>query len=48
MKIILSSCKLLNFNVEDIMALPSLKEGKFSKNTKNVNIVNSIKEIRGI
>ena len=23
-----SSCKLMNFNVEDIMALPTLKEGK--------------------
>mmetsp|Transcript_27637 Transcript_27637/g.41920 ORF Transcript_27637/g.41920 Transcript_27637/m.41920 type:complete len:92 (-) Transcript_27637:242-517(-) len=27
-----SSCKLLKFNVEDILALPQLKQGKFSKN----------------
>ena len=29
-----ASCKLLIFNVEDILALPQLKEGKFTKNLK--------------
>ena len=27
-----ASCKLLLFNVEDILALPRLKEGRFTKN----------------
>jgi len=30
--ICLSSCKLLTFNVEDILALPQLKDQRFTKN----------------
>jgi len=43
-----SSCKLMNFNVEDILALPLLKEGRLSKNIQVHNIVDSVKEIRSI
>jgi len=32
MSICQSSCKLLMFNVEDILALPQLKDGRFTKN----------------
>ena len=27
----ISSCKLLKFNIEDMLALPQLKQGKFNK-----------------
>ena len=47
-KICTSSCKLMNFNVEDIMALPMLKEDKLMKNVKRVNIKNSAEEIKAI
>ena len=30
-KISISSCKLLKFNIEDMLALPQLKQGKFNK-----------------
>lgn len=41
----MSSCKLLNFNVEDILALPRLKVGSFTKNIKRIDISKSIKEV---
>ena len=44
----LSSCKLLSFNVEDIMALPQLKDGKFTMNVQNIDIRTSVKEIMSI
>ena len=38
----------MNFNVEDILALPLLKEGRLSKNIQVHNIVDSVKEVRSI
>lgn len=43
--IAVSSCKLLNFNVEDILALPRLKMGKFTKNIKTFDISDSFNEV---
>eukprot|EP00356_Strombidium_inclinatum_P012592 CAMPEP_0170486774 /NCGR_PEP_ID=MMETSP0208-20121228/5699_1 /TAXON_ID=197538 /ORGANISM="Strombidium inclinatum, Strain S3" /LENGTH=172 /DNA_ID=CAMNT_0010760813 /DNA_START=1784 /DNA_END=2302 /DNA_ORIENTATION=+ len=40
-----SSCKLMNFNAEDIMALPQLKEGKLHKNIKRLNVCEVVDEI---
>ena len=36
---------MLNFNVEDILALPQIKDGKFSKNIQNINISSAIREV---
>jgi len=44
-QILMSSSKLIRFNVEDILALPQLKQGKFSKNVTKVNIQASVQEI---
>jgi signal transduction histidine kinase len=46
--ICLSSCKLLMFNVEDIMALPQLKDGKFTKMPTTLDIMASVKEVMSI
>lgn len=43
-----SSCKLLSFNVEDIMALPQLKDGKFTKNVQKINIYETVREVMSI
>jgi len=40
-----ASSKLLLFNVEDILALPQLKEGKFTKNISVVNAMEAAQEI---
>ena len=45
LKICTSSCKLMNFNVEDIIALPMLKEGKLTKSFKASNIKKLVDEI---
>ena len=33
-----SSIKLITFSVEDVLALPQLKSGKFVKNIENIDI----------
>jgi hypothetical protein len=43
-----SSAKLLSFNVDDIIVLPQIKDGKFAKNIKNVNIKTAVEEIMSI
>ena len=43
-----SSCKLLMFSVEDILALPQLKDGKFTKNIQQVNIEEATREVMSI
>ena len=43
-----SACHLLMFNVEDILALPQLKEGRFTKNIQDINITNAIQEVINI
>lgn len=48
MSIGLSSCKLLKFNVEDILALPRLKMGKFTKNIQRIDLKESFKEVIAI
>jgi hypothetical protein len=48
MSICLSSCKLLVFNVEDIMALPQLREGKFTKNINLISIKSAVEEVMSI
>ncbi len=40
-----SSCKLLKFNVEDILALPQIQQGKFTRNLSLVNLGDSLNEI---
>jgi len=39
---------MLLFNVEDILALPRLKEGRFTKNIQSVNIRLAIEEVMTI
>lgn len=39
---------LLEFNVEDLLALPQLKQGKFTKNIAYVDIMQAINEIASI
>jgi len=46
--IALSSTKMLRFNVEDILALPQLKQGKFTKNVTTVNVRSAVEEIMSI
>ena len=48
MNICQSSCKLLIFSVEDILALPQLKDRRFTKNIQKVNIEKAIKEVMSI
>lgn len=43
-----SSTNLIRFNVEDILALPQLKSGKFTKSISDHNIEPSIDEITSI
>jgi len=43
--ICLYSCKLLTFNVEDILALPQIKEGRLYKNIQQTDISKSVMEI---
>jgi len=40
-----AACKMLMFNVEDILALPQLKDGKFTKNIQEVGLGTSVREI---
>jgi len=40
-----SSCKLLKFNVEDILALPQIQQGKFTKNVHLTNPRKAVDEI---
>ena len=47
-KICKSSCRLLSFNVEDILALPQLKEGKFRKNVKLSDLRKAVEEVMSI
>lgn len=47
-KICLSSSKLLAFNVEDIMALPQLRDGKFTKNFQQSDIKSAVTEVMSI
>ena len=44
----MSSCKLMNFNVEDILALPQLQQGRLNKNIKTTDIFAAVKEIKTI
>jgi len=39
---------MLTFSVEDILALPRLKEGRFTKNVQSVNLLQAVKEIMSI
>eukprot|EP00356_Strombidium_inclinatum_P010035 CAMPEP_0170490212 /NCGR_PEP_ID=MMETSP0208-20121228/8457_1 /TAXON_ID=197538 /ORGANISM="Strombidium inclinatum, Strain S3" /LENGTH=47 /DNA_ID= /DNA_START= /DNA_END= /DNA_ORIENTATION= len=39
---------MLRFNVEDILALPQLKQGKFTKNVTTVNVRSAVEEIMSI
>mmetsp|Transcript_17100 Transcript_17100/g.26449 ORF Transcript_17100/g.26449 Transcript_17100/m.26449 type:complete len:85 (+) Transcript_17100:136-390(+) len=39
---------MLNFNVEDILALPQLKDNKFSKNIQHINLVSTVREVLSI
>jgi len=43
-----SSCKMLKFNVEDILSLPQIQQGKFTKNVQLQNVVESFEEIKEI
>ena len=43
-----SACKMLMFNVEDILALPQLKDGHFTKNIQDTNLSSAIREVMGI
>ena len=43
-----ASCKLLLFNVEDILALPRLKEGRFTKNIQAVDADGAVLEVMKI
>ena len=43
-----SSTNLIRFNVEDILALPQLKAGKFTKNIQNNDIRHGTHEVMGI
>jgi len=43
-----SSGKLLKFNVEDILAMPQLQQGKFTKNITRVCLDRSVREISSI
>lgn len=47
-KICKSSCRLLSFSVEDILALPQLKEGKFRKNLKVSDLKKAVEEVMAI
>ena len=40
-----SSTNLIRFNVEDILALPQLKSGKFTKNISDIDIKSATSEI---
>ena len=44
-KISISSCKLLKFNIEDMLALPQLKQGKFNKVVERFDADAAIQEI---
>ena len=41
----ISSCKLLKFNIEDMLALPQLKQGKFNKVIQRFNVEAAVEEI---
>jgi len=43
-----SSTKILRFNVEDILALPQLKAGKFTRNIQKINIKDAVQEVKDI
>jgi hypothetical protein len=43
-----SSCKMLSFNVEDIIALPQLKDGKFTKVFSSTDIRAATQEVLSI
>ena len=47
-KICLSSSKLLAFNVEDIMAIPQMKDGKFTKCIQAMDIKSAVEEVISI
>ena len=38
----------MNFNVEDILALPQLQEGRLNKNILCTDIFQSVKEVKAI
>mmetsp|Transcript_38727 Transcript_38727/g.58897 ORF Transcript_38727/g.58897 Transcript_38727/m.58897 type:complete len:130 (-) Transcript_38727:902-1291(-) len=40
-----SSVKLLEFNVEDILALPQLKQGKFTSHVKPIDLSTCVNEV---
>lgn len=41
----ISSCKLLKFNIEDMLALPQLKQGKFNKVIQRFDVEAAVEEI---
>jgi len=43
-----SSTNLIRFNVEDILALPQLKSGKFTKTIADCSLEPAIEEIKSI
>mmetsp|Transcript_41517 Transcript_41517/g.63382 ORF Transcript_41517/g.63382 Transcript_41517/m.63382 type:complete len:115 (-) Transcript_41517:266-610(-) len=48
MQTCLSSCRILTFTVEDILALPQLKDGKFTKNIQRISLSAAAQEIINI
>mmetsp|Transcript_41749 Transcript_41749/g.63769 ORF Transcript_41749/g.63769 Transcript_41749/m.63769 type:complete len:137 (-) Transcript_41749:742-1152(-) len=43
-----SSSNLIRFNVEDILALPQLKAGKFTKNIREHDVAKGVEEVVSI
>jgi len=48
LKVSRSSCKLLKFNVEDLLALPQLQQGKFTRHVSHVNLGAALAEVKDI
>ena len=46
--ILVSSTNIIRFNVEDILALPQLKSGKFTKNISDHFVSRAVSEIMSI
>ena len=47
-KIAVSSCRILEFNVEDLLALPRIKQGMLPKNISSVSIKDVVQEVNDI
>jgi hypothetical protein len=45
LKVTTSSTNLIKFNVEDILALPQLKQGKFTKSISEDSVWDAVEEV---